>query len=136
MNKNCKKRNRSWRQLINIMSLLRSDNGCPWDKKQTHKTLIPYLREETNELINAIKHNKKEHIKEELGDVLLQIIFHAQIAKENKWFDITDVIDTLTTKLKRRHPHVFGNKKIRTITELIRNWDKIKKQEKKLTNSG
>lgn len=118
-------------KLVDIFKKLRSKNGCPWDKKQTNKTLMKYLFEESNELKQAIRKKDIENIKEELGDVLLQVVFHAQIAKENKWFDIYDVIDVLNKKLIRRHPHVFGNLKVKTPKEVTIEWNKIKKLEKK-----
>ncbi|MBF0429792.1 MAG: nucleoside triphosphate pyrophosphohydrolase [Fibrobacteria bacterium] len=117
-------------QLISIMKLLRAPEGCPWDKKQTHRTLYKYLVEETYELIDAINEDDSESIKDELGDVLLQVVFHAQIASEKNEFTITDVIKNLCEKLVRRHPHIFGNKKITSAEEVILNWEKIKKQEK------
>ena len=130
MNRN--KKVEKFLELIDIFKKLRGKKGCAWDKKQTNKTLIKYLFEESEELKQAVKKNDIENIKEELGDVLLQVIFHAQIAKENKWFDIYDVIDVLNKKLIRRHPHVFGNSKAKTPEEITIQWNKIKKEEKKL----
>lgn len=112
------------------MALLRSPRGCPWDKHQTHHTLKKYLREETREAIEAIEENDPEHLCEELGDVLLQVVFHAQIARENGDFDIDDVIRGLVRKLKRRHPHVFGKTKVKDASEVVRNWHRIKQREK------
>jgi len=117
-------------ELTGVMALLRSPKGCPWDKHQTHQTLKKYLREETREAIEAIGENDPEHLCEELGDVLLQVVFHAQIAKENGDFDIDDVVRGLVRKLKRRHPHVFGKTRVRNAAEVVRNWHAIKKQEK------
>ena len=117
-------------ELVDIFKKLRGKNGCAWDKKQTNKTLMKYLFEESNELKQAVRKNDIENIKEELGDVLLQVIFHAQIAKENKWFDIYDVIDGLNKKLIRRHPHVFGKSNAKTPEEITIQWNKIKKLEK------
>lgn len=95
-------------ELLNVMAQLRSDGGCPWDKEQTHLSLKPCLLEETYELLDALDDGDAKKIKEELGDVLLQVIFHAQIAKEEKRFTIEDVIELLTDKLVRRHPYVFA----------------------------
>lgn len=117
-------------ELVDIFKKLRSKNGCAWDKRQTNKTLIKYLFEEAEEFKQAVRKNDIENMKEELGDVLLQVIFHAQIAKENKWFDIYDVIDGLNKKLIRRHPHVFGKSKAKTPEEITKQWNEIKKKEK------
>ena len=117
-------------ELVDIFKKLRGKNGCAWDKKQTNKTLMKYLFEESEELKQAVRKNDIENIKEELGDVLLQVIFHAQIANENKWFDIYDVIDGLNKKLIRRHPHVFGKSKAKTPREITIQWNEIKKKEK------
>ena len=111
-----------------------SPDGCGWDREQTHKSLIKYLKEETQEFEKAVKNKNFENMEEELGDILLQVMFHSQIAKKQKKFTIDDVIDTLTKKLKRRHPHVFGNKKVKSVKEIIVNWNKIKKSEKKNGN--
>ena len=117
-------------KLVNILEKLRGKNGCPWDKKQTHKSLMKYLFEESNEYNEAVLKQDAENMKEELGDVLLQVIFHAQIAKENKMFDIYDVLDTINEKMIRRHPHVFGNSKATTEEEIRKEWEKIKAEEK------
>ncbi len=95
--------------LLNVMARLRSDSGCPWDREQTHQSLKPCLLEETYELLDALDDGDAKKIKEELGDVLLQVIFHAQIAKEEKRFTIQEVIELLTDKLVRRHPYVFAD---------------------------
>ena len=113
------------------MKKLRGPDGCPWDKEQTHSSIIPNLKEETEELIEAIQSGDKKHFKEELGDVLLQVVFHAQIASENGDFDINDVINGISSKLTRRHPHVFGNKKAKTAKEALKIWKAEKKKEKK-----
>ncbi|MDD5259457.1 MAG: MazG family protein [bacterium] len=125
-----KKTKSPFNELVRVMALLRSPQGCPWDKHQTHQTLRKYLREETREVLEAIDERDPEHLQEELGDVLLQVIFHAQIARENKEFDINDVIRGLTRKLKRRHPHVFGKVRVKNAAEVVRNWHAIKKKEK------
>lgn len=124
------KRKPPFNELIRIMALLRSPKGCPWDKHQTHQTLKKYLREEAQEVREAIDEGDTEHLKEELGDLLLQIVFHAQIAQENNEFDVYDVIRGLIRKLKRRHPHVFGKVKVKNAAEVVRNWHAIKAREK------
>jgi len=111
--------------------LLRSPQGCPWDKRQTHQTLKKYLREEAREVREAIDEGDPEHLQEELGDLLLQVVFHAQIARENNDFDLSDVIRGLIRKLKRRHPHVFGKVKVKNAAEVVRNWHAIKAREKR-----
>ncbi|OGS19552.1 MAG: hypothetical protein A3J83_02630 [Elusimicrobia bacterium RIFOXYA2_FULL_40_6] len=115
-------------ELKKIFAVLRKK--CPWDRKQTHKTLLKYLKEETGEFIEATKSGNDSHMEEELGDVLLQVMFHAQIASEEKRFDIEDVMGTLIKKLKRRHPHVFGKTKATSVKQVITNWNKIKAKEK------
>lgn len=114
------------------MARLRAPNGCPWDREQTHVSLLKYLREETKELEAAIKKKDMANIEEELGDVLLQILFHSQIAAEKKIFDIHDVLETLQMKLTLRHPHVFGQNKHEkwTAQDVVDRWDEIKAREK------
>jgi len=125
------KKKTRFHELKEIYEILHSPKGCMWDKKQTHKSLVPYLKEETLECIEAIKGGDDEHIKEELGDVLLQVMFHAQIAAKNKRFDIEDVIDGLIKKIKRRHPHVFGDVKVTSTRQIKHNWNRIKAKEKR-----
>lgn len=96
-------------ELLQIVAELRSDHGCPWDREQTHESLIKCLREESQEVVEAIEHRDDENLCEELGDVLLQVLMHSQIAAEESRFTIEDVIDMLAHKLVRRHPHVFGD---------------------------
>ncbi len=123
---------KSFEQLVSIMTRLRSKKGCPWDRKQTHKTLLPYLVEESYELIEAINSGDNDAVKEELGDVLLQVVFHAVIAAEKGKFDIYDVIAGLNEKLITRHPHVFAGKKGITRDWHVREmWEKGKKEEKR-----
>jgi tetrapyrrole methylase family protein / MazG family protein len=117
-------------ELIGIMSRLRGPEGCPWDKHQDHKTLLKYLFSEAREVKEAVKNNDLENLKEELGDILLQVVFHSQIAKENGAFDISDVIDGINKKLIRRHPHVFGDEKLKTPKDVLRRWKEIKLLEK------
>ena len=118
-------------ELTSIFRKLRAPGGCPWDRKQTHKTLLKYLKEESAEFIAEVKKGDASKMREELGDILLQVMFHAQIASEENKFDIEDVIDTLIKKLKRRHPHVFGKTKANTVRDVILNWNRIKASEKK-----
>lgn len=116
--------------LLKVMRNLRDpESGCEWDKSQTSKSLIPYLEEETLEVIQAIQTNDSENLKEELGDLLLQVIFHCEIANEKKLFNFYDVADSLCKKLIRRHPYVFDSKRKHTIEEQERAWSEIKHQE-------
>jgi len=128
--KKLKKNERLFSKLLSIMATLRGKNGCPWDKHQDHKSLIPYMFSEANEVKQAIRKQDWENLKEELGDLLLQIVFHSQIAKEKGIFDISDVIQGINSKLRRRHPHVFGGKKLRTPEEVYVQWEEIKRREK------
>jgi tetrapyrrole methylase family protein/MazG family protein len=121
-----KKTKDNFTDLIQLMSKLRSEDGCPWDRLQTHKSLLPYLIEEAYEVLDTLEAKDDHRLKEELGDLLLQIIFHAQIAKERKKFDIYEVIDHLTKKLIERHPHVFKEKKKLVPEEVLKNWEHIK----------
>ncbi|MCD6117140.1 nucleoside triphosphate pyrophosphohydrolase [bacterium] len=116
-------------RLVEIMDKLRSPSGCPWDIEQNHKTLIPFLLEESYEVIDVINSGDNSGLKEELGDLLLQVVFHAQIAKENNNFNINDVIDGVSDKLIRRHPHVFGDAVINTAEEQEKSWASLKKNE-------
>ena len=120
----------SFEQLVTIMRKLRAPGGCPWDAEQTHESLTRYLLEETYEVIEAIDEKSSEHLKEELGDLLLQPVFHAAIAEEAGSFTIYDVIGTLCDKLIRRHPHVFGTLEIKDSNQQVENWEKIKRSEK------
>jgi len=115
---------------MNIMRRLRGPGGCPWDAEQSHDSLKRYLIEECYEVIEAIDKGDDDLLKEELGDLLLQPLFHAAIAEERGAFSIDDVLGTLADKLVRRHPHVFGDQEIRTSDEQVANWEKIKKEEK------
>ncbi|AQS60454.1 nucleoside triphosphate pyrophosphohydrolase [Desulforamulus ferrireducens] len=115
--------------LVEVMAALRAPNGCPWDREQNHESLKPYLIEEAYEVIDALDQGEMYKICEELGDLLLQIVFHAQIASENGHFDMNDVVDAITEKMLRRHPHVFGTTQVANSQEVLINWDKIKSQE-------
>ncbi len=117
-------------KLIEIISILRSENGCKWDREQTHATLKRNMLEEAYEAVEAIDENNIEHLKEELGDVLLQVVLHSQIAKEYNEFTIEDVAKQISDKLIHRHPHVFGNIKVQSTDEILDNWEKLKKEEK------
>ena len=117
-------------RIISIMQRLRAPGGCPWDAEQTHESLKRYLLEEAYEVLEAVDSGSDEHLKEELGDLLLQPVFHAAIAEERGSFTMDDVLDTLADKLIRRHPHVFGDLEITDSQAQIENWEKIKKQEK------
>lgn len=116
--------------LVETFAILRGPDGCPWDKKQTHQTLIKNLREESEELVAAIEKNDPENMKEELGDVLLQVLLHAQIAKEEGLFTIEDVIQGLYDKLHYRHPHVFGDVKAKSPEEALAVWKEMKKKSR------
>jgi tetrapyrrole methylase family protein/MazG family protein len=116
-----------FRKLVGIMARLRAEGGCEWDRAQTHDTLRQYLVEETHEVIDAIRGGNPDSLCEELGDLLLQILFHAQIASENGQFDIADVIASISEKMVRRHPHVFGDATADTPEAVSRQWDHIKK---------
>ncbi len=121
-------------KLIEVVAQLRNPNGgCPWDLAQTPETLIPYIIEEAYETTTAIRSGNKESIKEELGDLLLQVILQAQIAKEENQFNLQDIANGITEKLIRRHPHVFGTTEVEGIDEVRKNWEEIKAQEKGLT---
>ncbi|PIQ89049.1 MAG: hypothetical protein COV72_05250 [Candidatus Omnitrophica bacterium CG11_big_fil_rev_8_21_14_0_20_42_13] len=129
------KKQTKFSELKNIFEILHGPDGCLWDKEQTHKTLIPYLRQEARELISAINDNDYAQMKEELGDLLIQVMFHSQIASKKGKFNIEDVLEVLIAKLKRRHPHVFSGVKVKSSREIIKNWNKIKIQEKAGTQS-
>ncbi|MBR2386349.1 nucleoside triphosphate pyrophosphohydrolase [bacterium] len=117
-------------ELIKTIEILRSPEGCKWDREQTHSTLKTNMLEEAYEAVEAINTGDMENLKEELGDVLLQVILHSQIAKEEGAFDIEDVADEINKKLIRRHPHVFSGTKVNGVEDILNNWEDIKKQEK------
>ena len=117
-------------KLVDIIAILRSENGCPWDREQTHKTLRPNMLEEAYEAVDAIDDGDVANLREELGDVLLQVVLHSQIAKDNNEFDIEDVAKELSDKLIHRHPHVFGNAHVDSANDVVVNWDKLKQEEK------
>ena len=134
---------RSLTEAVEVMDQLRSAGGCPWIQEQTHESLLQYLLEESYELVDAVETGTQAEIREELGDVLLQVLFHARIGAEHpdEPFDISDVADTLVAKLKRRHPHVFSegeaNKlKVSDAAEVAANWTKIKAAERAANTAG
>jgi len=116
--------------LLRVMARLRSPTGCPWDREQNHRTLRRHAIEEVYELIDAIEAGDDHEMAEELGDLLLQIVFHCQLAKERGAFDFEKVCRLLVEKLVRRHPHVFGKTRVKDVDEVWANWEKIKKAEK------
>lgn len=136
---------KSFDQLLRVMEKLRSPKGCPWDRKQTHSSLVRYLFEEAHEVKKAIQKRDYQNLEEELGDILLQVIFHAQLAKEKNRFSINGVIRELTRKLTLRHPHVFGyqpihqkilgKKKLLTEKDVLANWALLKRISKKTKKS-
>src|SRR5207253_4458292 len=117
-------------RLVEIMDTLRGPNGCPWDKQQDFNSLKPMLVEEVYEVLEAIDNNDFDGLSEELGDLLLHVVFHARLGKEAGQFDIDTVIQKISDKLVRRHPHVFGDESASTAEEVIKNWEVIKAQEK------
>ena len=116
--------------LLDVMDALLGENGCPWDKEQTHQTLRKNLLEESHEVIEAIDNEDMMHLQEELGDLLLQVVFHAKLAEQAGHFNFQDVVDGISDKLKRRHPHIFGDVKANNAEEVLSNWEEIKKKEK------
>lgn len=118
-------------RLVDIVATLRSENGCQWDREQTHKSLRPNMLEEAYEAVDAIDEGDILNLREELGDVLLQVVLHSQIAKDEGEFDIEDVAKELADKLIHRHPHVFGDTKVKSTQDILDNWDKLKQEEKK-----
>lgn len=117
-------------RLIEIVARLRGADGCPWDREQTHTSLLSCLLDEAYEFFEAVDKRDDAHMREELGDLLLQVVFHAQMASEEQRFTIEDVAGTISEKLIRRHPHVFGDLKVDSAKEVLKNWEEIKKGEK------
>lgn len=120
-------------QLLKIMARLRSPTGCPWDREQNHRSLRWHAVEEAYELIDAIEAGDDSELEEELGDLLLQVVFHCQLAKERGAFNFQNVVDHICAKLIRRHPHVFGKVKVKDVDQVWANWEKIKRAEKQGT---
>ena len=122
-------------ELREIMQVLRSENGCPWDKEQTHRSIRQDFLEETYEVIEAIDMDSVPMLREELGDVLLQVVFHCQIEAEQQHFTFDDICDELCRKLVVRHPHVFGDVSVRNSEDVLKNWDSIKQETKAQTTA-
>ena len=124
------KKYKNLEELIDVVAKLRDPNGCPWDREQTHTSLRPNMLEEAYEAVDAIDENDMAHLREELGDVLLQVLLHSQIASESNEFTLDDVAKELKEKLIHRHPHVFGTAKINNADDVLKTWDKLKSEEK------
>jgi len=124
----------SFKQLVEVMARLRGPDGCPWDKEQTSDTIKGHLIEEAYEVVETINNKDYEHLKEELGDLLLQIVFHAQLANEDGRFDISEVLKGINEKLIRRHPHIFAGQEASGTKEVLKRWEEIKKEEKQALN--
>ncbi|HYK90677.1 MAG TPA: nucleoside triphosphate pyrophosphohydrolase [Acidobacteriota bacterium] len=123
-------------KLVDLVERLRGENGCPWDREQTRESLKPMLIEEAYEVLDALDSASPSELKEELGDLLFQVVFHAQIAREKGEFHLADIIDRLHEKMIRRHPHVFGGADLRTAQDVLRNWEDIKAAEKGVESSS
>ena len=124
------KKYKNLEELIDVVAKLRAPDGCPWDREQTHTSLRPNMLEEAYEAVDAIDENDMAHLREELGDVLLQVLLHSQIASESNEFTLDDVAKELKEKLIHRHPHVFGTAKINNADDVLKTWDKLKSEEK------
>jgi len=116
--------------LVRVMARLRAPGGCPWDREQTHRSLARHLLEEAHETLDAIDRDDRDALRDELGDVLLQVMFHAQMAADDGAWDVDDVAEGIVAKLIRRHPHVFGDVEVSGAEEVLTNWEKIKADEK------
>jgi len=123
--------NHTFPRLKKIIRILRSPEGCPWDREQTHESLRKYMLEEAFEVVAAIEEQDDDHLVEELGDVLLQILLHSQIGEDEGYFNVQDVIRSISDKMIRRHPHVFGSVNVENASEVLKNWEEIKKEERK-----
>jgi len=123
-------------KLVALVARLRGENGCPWDMEQTRETLKPMLIEEAFEALDALDSEDPAELKEELGDLLFQVVFHAQIAREKGEFDLGDVIDRSHEKMTRRHPHIFGDADLKTSEEVLKNWEDIKASEKGIASAS
>lgn len=124
------KKYKNLEELIDVVAKLRAPDGCPWDREQTHTSLRPNMLEEAYEAVDAIDEKDMAHLREELGDVLLQVLLHSQIASESNEFTLDDVAKELKEKLIHRHPHVFGTAKINNADDVLKTWDKLKSEEK------
>jgi MazG family protein len=118
-----------FQRLVELIARLRAPGGCPWDREQTHRSLKPMTIEEAYEVLEAIDDGNDEHLAAELGDLLLQVVFHAQIAAEETRFTVADVVQAVSDKMVRRHPHVFGDQSAATSGEVLRNWEALKRAE-------
>src|SRR5262249_6489164 len=116
-------------RLLDVMMRLRAPHGCPWDREQTRASLKPYLIEEAYEVLEAIESGRSEPVREELGDLLFQVVFHARLAEELAEFTMADLLEQLIGKMVRRHPHVFGDASVETATEALAQWEAIKQRE-------
>ena len=125
-----KKTGKAFESLVALQARLRAPNGCPWDREQTHDSLRTYLVEETYEVLDALDSGDPRKFADELGDLLLQIVFHSELAAEAGKFDIADVIERIYTKMVRRHPHVFGSVRADTSAEVLKNWEQLKSEER------
>ena len=124
----------AFKKLTEIVDTLMGENGCPWDKVQTRESLKPYLVEEAYETLEALDNNNPEEIKEELGDLLYQVLFHAKISENKNEFNITDVVESISHKMVHRHPHVFKKENLETPEEVVTQWEEIKSKEKGKAN--
>ncbi len=124
------------KEFVEVIARLRAPDGCQWDREQTHQSLRPNMLEEAYEAVDAMDDNDMKHLQEELGDVLLQVVLHAQIASEEGAFTLEDVARGIKNKIIHRHPHVFGNTKVSSTKEILDNWDKLKAEEKKHRKSA
>ena len=122
--------------LVALQARLLAPGGCPWDREQTHESLRPFLIEEAYEVLDALETGTREEFAAELGDLLLQVVFHAELAREARKFDVGDVIDHIHSKLVRRHPHVFGDAPASTSAEVLKSWEQVKAGERKAASSG
>jgi MazG family protein len=137
ISKSSKKRiGKLFEDLVAVQARLRAPGGCPWDREQTHSTLRTYLIEEAYEVLDAIEKGSAQELTEELGDLLLQVLFHADLARETGAFDISDVITGIHDKMVRRHPHVFGDVKAETAGEVLKNWAQLKAKEKQAASAS
>ncbi len=134
--KNYRRAGELFEDLLCLQARLRAPGGCPWDREQSHASLRTFLLEETHEVLDAMESGDPKEFSSELGDLLLQIIFHSLIASETRQFDIRDVIESVHTKMVRRHPHVFGDVKASTSTQVLKNWERLKAEEKKSASGG
>jgi tetrapyrrole methylase family protein/MazG family protein len=123
-------------RLVDMMTRLRAPGGCPWDREQTHETLRPYVLEEAYEVVDAIDGGDHAALRDELGDLLLQVVFHAELAREAGTFSIADVANAIADKLERRHPHVFADVEVQDADDVVRNWRQIKAEERSARRAG